>query len=87
MHYWILHVGNQEASNRLRNVAVTVADDITMLGYANEGDENACGYIDGIAERYYNMVWCNKAITGQFVQIQMFYLANLNMYEVEVHGF
>ena len=70
----------------MRNAYITVSEDEADIFYTPETEDNLCGYHDGVLNQYYTLITCNSAITGQFVQIQIYTHAYLNLYEVEVHG-
>ena len=71
---------------RAKNAYVTVSKDVGDIFYASGNEDNLCGYHDGVLNQYYTLITCNSAITGQFVQIQIYTTEHLNFYEVEVHG-
>ena len=63
----------------------TVADDEVDIFYT--GNEKVlCAYRDGIIEKYYTLITCNRPITGQYVQMQLNATTVLNVYEFEVFG-
>ena len=69
-----------------KNAYVTVSEDEADIFYASGNEDNLCGYHDGVLNQYYTLITCNSAITGQFVQIQLYTDYFMNLYEVEVHG-
>ena len=69
-----------------RNAYITVSEDEADIFYTSGYEDNLCGYHDGVLNQYYTLITCNSAITGQFVQIQLYTTAQLHFYEVEVHG-
>ena len=64
---------------------VTVADDEVDIFYTGN-EEVLCAYRDGIIEKYYTLIICNRPITGQYVQMQLNATTVLNVYEFEVFG-
>ena len=69
---------------RIRNVAVTVS--MLEENIMDTGD-NRCGYIDGFAQQFDNLVTCNQPMVGQYVQLQILDTSMLSLLEVGVHGY
>lgn len=79
-HYAIFLWG---AGNRTENVVVTVSKDVSDI---MDDGENRCGYLDGEAEQFNNLITCDEAIVGRFVQLQLLANTSFHIYEVDVHG-
>ena len=52
----------------------------------DNGGDNRCGYINGVAQQSDNLVTCNQPMLGRFVQLQMNHTHVFHLHEVEVHG-
>lgn len=48
---------------------------------------NRCGYIDGYAQEFDNLVTCERLLSGRYVQLQMLDTNPLHLHEVEVYGY
>ena len=73
---------------RTRNAIITVAETEDDIFYKEGVQDNLCYYYDGILNQHYTLIECKKAISGQFVQIQLNVTSGyIHIYEVEVHGF
>ena len=71
----------------LKDVAVTVSPEEADIFYSLSNADNLCGYIPGILDQYYTLVYCISAKYGRFVQLQHFNPNKpLMLYEVEVWG-
>ena len=69
-----------------RNAAITVSQQEGNIFHIQDNTNNLCGYHNGVLNQYYTLIECNPAVTGQFVQIQMYITFPLMLYEVEVWG-
>jgi len=56
------------------------------IEFTGANPEVLCYYYDGVLNRYYTLLTCKQPIRGRFVQILLNANAELNFYEVEVHG-
>ena len=81
MFYFVAH--DHETT---KNPHVTVSEDEANIFYNSANLDNFCGSYNGSLPQYYTLITCNPAITGQFVQIQLYTTTQMSFYEVEVHG-
>ena len=71
---------------QVKNAYITVSLEVGGIWRKEDDKSNFCGYHDGSLNQDYTLIMCTSSIAGQFVQLQLFAIASINIYEVEVWG-